>query len=248
MPYLFNQKLIIAHRGARRTAHENTYEAFQKAIECGADMIECDVRSAKDGTHFLHHSPKVGTKLISATSFTELQKHAQQCGYILLTLTDALVSFGTRIAFDFELKEKPYAFDIVHEICARMGSEKCVITSFDASVIHTVKKNFPLLSAGLITPHPFKNKISRTHAGDFLVLHWMEAVPFLVVQKLSPRVPCIIYTVNNPLLAKKFLALPFVAGIITDLPERIKILSTVSLMSLVNCFSIILLISSRCSY
>ena len=40
--------LIIAHRGASFHAPENTFAAFKKAIEAGADGIEFDVRLSKD--------------------------------------------------------------------------------------------------------------------------------------------------------------------------------------------------------
>ncbi len=47
--------LIIAHRGASALAPENTFAAFQKAIDAGADGIEFDVRLAKDGVPVVFH-------------------------------------------------------------------------------------------------------------------------------------------------------------------------------------------------
>ncbi len=47
--------LIIAHRGASALAPENTFAAFQKAIDDGADGIEFDVRLAKDGVPVVFH-------------------------------------------------------------------------------------------------------------------------------------------------------------------------------------------------
>lgn len=49
--------LIIAHRGASASAPENTFAAFQKAFEDGADGIELDVRLAKDGVPVVFHDP-----------------------------------------------------------------------------------------------------------------------------------------------------------------------------------------------
>jgi glycerophosphoryl diester phosphodiesterase len=43
------------HRGALALAPENTYAAFDKAIELGADYIEFDVRTSSDGKYFLLH-------------------------------------------------------------------------------------------------------------------------------------------------------------------------------------------------
>lgn len=47
--------LIIAHRGASALAPENTFAAFQKAIDDGADGIEFDVRLAKDKVPVVFH-------------------------------------------------------------------------------------------------------------------------------------------------------------------------------------------------
>ncbi len=46
---------ISLHRGANRYAPENTVPAFEKAIRLGADFVEFDVRTTKDGKLFLMH-------------------------------------------------------------------------------------------------------------------------------------------------------------------------------------------------
>jgi glycerophosphoryl diester phosphodiesterase len=47
--------LIIAHRGARSLAPENTLAAARKALEVGADLWETDVAVTKDGELILFH-------------------------------------------------------------------------------------------------------------------------------------------------------------------------------------------------
>ncbi len=46
---------ISFHRGARRYAPENTLPAIEKAIRMGADYVEIDVRTTRDGHHVLMH-------------------------------------------------------------------------------------------------------------------------------------------------------------------------------------------------
>jgi len=55
--------LIIAHRGARSIAPENTLAAAQKAIETGADAWELDVQLTSDGVPVIIHD-----KTLSGTS------------------------------------------------------------------------------------------------------------------------------------------------------------------------------------
>ena len=62
---IYQKPLIIAHRGASALAPENTFAAFQKAIEDGAEGIEFDVRLSKDGVPVVFHDPDAkssGTK------------------------------------------------------------------------------------------------------------------------------------------------------------------------------------------
>ena len=46
---------IAHHRGASRYAPENTFPALEKAIHLGADFVEFDVRTTRDGKHVLLH-------------------------------------------------------------------------------------------------------------------------------------------------------------------------------------------------
>jgi len=54
-PMTSTKPLVIAHRGARSLAPENTLAAARKAFEIGADMWELDVSVSKDRQLFLMH-------------------------------------------------------------------------------------------------------------------------------------------------------------------------------------------------
>ena len=53
------QPLVVAHRGASGYLPEETLEAYQKAIDLGADVIEPDVISTKDGVLIARHAPQL---------------------------------------------------------------------------------------------------------------------------------------------------------------------------------------------
>ena len=63
---------VIAHRGASRQAKENTIEAFQAAVACGASGIEFDVRRTSDGVLVVHHDAIVNGRSIISTPAAEL--------------------------------------------------------------------------------------------------------------------------------------------------------------------------------
>lgn len=51
--------VVIAHRGEHLHHPENTIEAYQAAIEAGADFIEVDVRTSSDGKLVVIHNATV---------------------------------------------------------------------------------------------------------------------------------------------------------------------------------------------
>jgi glycerophosphoryl diester phosphodiesterase len=55
-----NSPLVIAHRGASGYLPEHTLEAYRLAIRLGADYIEPDLVSTKDGVLIARHEPNIG--------------------------------------------------------------------------------------------------------------------------------------------------------------------------------------------
>ena len=51
--------LVVAHRGASGYIPEETYEAYVRAIDLGADVIEPDLISTKDGVLIARHDPEL---------------------------------------------------------------------------------------------------------------------------------------------------------------------------------------------
>jgi glycerophosphoryl diester phosphodiesterase len=58
---------VIAHRGAHVGTPENTLAAYRKAIELGADVVEIDIRTTKDGRFVSVHNRTVGVYVQNGT-------------------------------------------------------------------------------------------------------------------------------------------------------------------------------------
>lgn len=56
-PLLYNRPIIVAHRGARSVAPENTLLSAQRAYDFQADQWELDVQLSKDGELVVIHDP-----------------------------------------------------------------------------------------------------------------------------------------------------------------------------------------------
>ncbi|WP_407551255.1 glycerophosphodiester phosphodiesterase [Streptomyces sp. Pv4-95] len=68
---------VVAHRGASEDAPEHTLAAYRKAIEDGADALECDVRMTADGQLVCVHDRRVnrtsnGRGAVSALELADL--------------------------------------------------------------------------------------------------------------------------------------------------------------------------------
>jgi len=71
--------LVFAHRGSSADLPEHTLEAYLRAIDEGADGVECDVRLTRDGHVVCIHDRRLdrtsnGRGLVSAATLAELER------------------------------------------------------------------------------------------------------------------------------------------------------------------------------
>ena len=70
---------VVCHRGANAVAPENTWAAARQCIEWGADYIEVDVRTSRDGVFYVLHDAAVdrttnGTGRLSDLTSDEIDR------------------------------------------------------------------------------------------------------------------------------------------------------------------------------
>jgi glycerophosphoryl diester phosphodiesterase len=108
--------LVLAHRGSRRRAPENTLPAFELALDEGADGIELDVRLSADGVPILLHDPTLdrttsGRGPVAAVTLDALRRldagawlGASHRGARIPTLAEALDFCQDHAVLNIELK------------------------------------------------------------------------------------------------------------------------------------------------
>jgi glycerophosphoryl diester phosphodiesterase len=89
--------LVVAHRGASGYLPEETYEAYVRAIDMGADVIEFDLISTKDGVLIARHDPNLALS-------TDVDKHDEFASRKKTTQVDGETQTGW-FASDFTLAE-----------------------------------------------------------------------------------------------------------------------------------------------
>jgi glycerophosphoryl diester phosphodiesterase len=66
--------LIIGHRGASGHRPEHTLESYRLAVEMGADFIEPDLVSTKDGVLIARHENEIGATTDAAERFPDRRR------------------------------------------------------------------------------------------------------------------------------------------------------------------------------
>ena len=59
LPFTKHKTIVIAHRGDHTHAPENTLAAYQNTIDDGADFVEIDLRTTKDGQLVIMHNSTI---------------------------------------------------------------------------------------------------------------------------------------------------------------------------------------------
>jgi glycerophosphoryl diester phosphodiesterase len=227
---------VFAHRGASGIRFENTLEAFEKAVEQGADGIELDVQLSEDGVPFVIHDSEL-TRLagirraISSMTSAEMKrirvgrKYIRLCyGHRIMTLIEA-VSFCEKhnLALNVELKEtvseRPELVKLIVDIVSII--EDVHISSFDYNLLEVVKEAcWEMETAYLVRKKGVEwENLERYSCADGFHFHKrLLKEPYLNNLVLSgKKIRVYGMTGTEPIT---FNPPPYIDGWITDYPDR----------------------------
>ena len=232
---------VIAHRGGRALAPENTIEAMELGVAAGADAIELDVHRCASGEIVVIHDPSVdrtteGTGAVAEMRLDDLRSldAGSRFGGVakrppfhcrIPTLAEVLEAFP-QTPLIIELKT-PAASAETRALIERHGAEKrCLVDSFHSEALE-------IFRGSGIARGPSRDGVARLVARCFLPTRpWLaveldaiciprnyRGVP-LPVKRIayllrSWRKPTHIWTVNDPAEANELWGIG-VCGIITD--------------------------------
>lgn len=231
--------LVIAHRGARSEAPENTLAAFQLAVEAGADMIEFDVQLTQDGQAVIMHDPTVDRMTdmrgrIADLTWDELSKArvggAQWPEFAeripLLHEVLALSQQGG-IAVNIELKPsgddyRPLA-DTVIDVVRRthFPVEAVLISCFNVNVLEYIERTYPQYPLATVYKVRPENPLSLP--GRVIHPEFSTVDPSFIqaAQAAGKRVN--VWTLNRPEQWEKAIGMN-VDGITTDEPRLLRLM------------------------
>jgi glycerophosphoryl diester phosphodiesterase len=168
-----SKPLVVAHRGASVEQPENTIEAFEAAIDAGADAVEFDVRMTADGHAVVMHDPDVsrttdGTGLVPELTLADIRRLrialAGGGAAGVPTLKEALECLAGRAAADIEIKnplgepgftlDREPAVEATLETLDQVGFPgPVIVSSFNPASIAHCRRLQPEVPTGLLTSY-----------------------------------------------------------------------------------------------
>lgn len=161
---------IFAHRGASSFQLENTFPAFKKALEIGADGIELDIQLSKDGILIVFHDVDLqrlagSKKFVAQCEYDELIRYKIGKRFKRWFRPERIMSFQDvlswankeNIALNIELKEsllnnEQVLKEVFKSIELPLHSH---VSSFHLSLLGTIKAVRPDIETALIITKNF---------------------------------------------------------------------------------------------
>lgn len=178
--------MVIAHRGDKRYALENTIPAFDAAILAGAKGIECDIRLTGDGKALVYHNKHLiidNQKVkISKYTISDLKKICKSKGHELLALDD-LFEYVKQKQAQFFLELKTSSPTLVESIAKKIKEknlwEQVHVTGFSFFVKNALaaQSKHPKLQVGQFLHLPTYSYIRRPRKSYCVFLGWLDGIP-----------------------------------------------------------------------
>jgi len=168
--------LVFAHRGASAYAPENTFAAFDLAIEMGAPAIETDVRATADSHLVLMHDERVdrttdGHGKVSDLTLAEVRAldagawfGRELAGQRVPTVEEFLARYGGRLPICLEVKAPDVEGHLLDLVRAAGLLAKVELTSFSLDIVARLCDLAPEAKVGYLTPRLDEEAIAQTVA------------------------------------------------------------------------------------
>jgi glycerophosphoryl diester phosphodiesterase len=222
--------LVLAHRGANRSAPENTLPAFARAVELGADGVELDVHRSADGALMVRHDAATPGGVLAELTLAEIRSALPD----VPTLEEALdVCAGLLV--NVEIKNSPREGDwdpsdraaelLVELLARRDGRDRVLVSSFNLPSVDRVRSLAPHVPTALLTSgtDPLEALLIAEAHGHAALHPDRRSVAGVAAGAVATRahergLEVNVWTVNDPdELAR--LAAAGVDALITDVPD-----------------------------
>jgi glycerophosphoryl diester phosphodiesterase len=221
---------ILAHRGARGHAPENTLKAFDKALELGARWIELDVQ-LHAGELWVFHDQRLerctnGSGWLADHDANALRALDAGQGQRIPFLREVLDHLAGRVNLNIELKTADgtgaaVATALRAAFAKRWKPPQFQVSSFHLPELRDFKRRLPEVPLGvLLCGVPLNLAAAATELGAQVVSVDRDFADAALIADAHARgAKVFVFTVNEPADMARFRAAG-VDGVFTDFPER----------------------------
>lgn len=181
LPAANNKIIVIAHRGNHVRVPENTVASVEEAINAGADYVEIDLRTTKDGYMVLHHDATVdrmtnGKGKVKDLSLNALRQFSIDSIYRIPEFRDILKTCRNRINIYLDFKDANVS-ETYRQI-KEAGMEKHVVVYINAEIQYgewrAIAPEMPLMGS-------LPENVSNEHEFD----KFYRSTPFEVLDNVT---------------------------------------------------------------
>jgi glycerophosphoryl diester phosphodiesterase len=183
--------LLLGHRGSRSSPSvpENTFAAFDLALEHGCDGFEFDVRLTGDGFGVVCHGAKFGGIPISLQAASRLRA--------LPSLEAVLERYSTRAFLDIELKESGIEPRLLQLLARQPARKGFIISSFLPGVLLKLRRLDVRVPLALICGNSLQLRRWRQLPIETVIAHQSIATRRLLNSVHDARKTFWVWTVNR---------------------------------------------------
>jgi len=172
---------FIGHRGASAYEPENTLLSMRRAIELGANALECDLRATKDRKIVLFHDPTIdrttqASGKLKDFTYEEIMHLNAGKGEKIPLLEELLAFCPESIKLFIEVKENGFENELVDLV---KNKKNVVLISLKPIVLRKIKKLNPSQETGFI----FRTYIHNFPG--FIYIHKQLKVEWLFIRNKS---------------------------------------------------------------
>ncbi len=240
---------IIAHRGAKACAPQNTIPSFERAVADLADGFETDVHLTKDGIPVICHNYDIdetsdGTGFIEKMTLEELRRfdfgswYGEEFRGTTIPTLDEFLAVAKKAdirVLNIEIKRPPSRLkELVEKTLTAVEeyglTDRLIISSFSVQILRYVKQCAPAVPTGFLYPSNNPSAcypvvwpaamVRFTKCNAIHPLHKLVSAP-LVKWAHKKGMVVNVWTVNEEEDIKRMLLLG-VDGIITDNPAYVR--------------------------
>jgi glycerophosphoryl diester phosphodiesterase len=182
-----NPVVRIAHRGGGSLAPENSLEGIEASIGHGIDMIEVDVRRARDGALVLSHDVALhgDGPAVGASTLDELRARQPH----VATLHDAFDAVRGRSRLNLDIKEPGIIEHVMQAVREHRAQDWCIISCLDAACLARAAELEPDVPRFLSYPPDYGGASTKswlTPAVNAVVAGMRATMPMRLARMLRP--------------------------------------------------------------